>query len=68
MTKPIPTADRTWLSLAEAREHTGLSIKTLRKRIAEGSLPAYRVGPRVLRVRRVDVDSLFRRVPSASGA
>ena len=33
---------RSYESLAQASERTGLSIKTLRRRIATGDLPAYR--------------------------
>lgn len=36
---------------------TGLSLRTVRRRVAEGSLPVVRVGRRVL-VRRVDLDTL----------
>lgn len=45
-----------YLDLTAASEISGLSEKTLRRRISEGSIPAYRVGPRVVRIRE---DSLF---------
>ena len=41
---------RRYESLSAAAERTGLSVKTLRRRIAEGRLPAYRSGPRSIRV------------------
>jgi excisionase family DNA binding protein len=62
-TKPQPR--RQYESLADAAERTGLSIRTLRRRIAAGQLPAYRSGPRVLRVDPADVDRLMILVPSA---
>jgi excisionase family DNA binding protein len=37
----------------------GLSIDTVRRYIATGRLRAYRVGPRLLRVRREDIDALL---------
>ncbi len=56
---------RRYESLAEAAERTGLSTRTLRRRIAEGSLRAYRVGPRILRLDPVEVDRLM--VPVQTG-
>lgn len=62
--------DTTWvktpkgyLSLAEAAVHTDLSTKTLRRRIADGTLPAYRAG-RLIKVRPEDLDALFRQIPN----
>ena len=51
-------------SLSSAAERTGLSIRTLRRRIANGDLPAYRSGPRVIRVDPDDVDHLMVRIPT----
>ncbi|WP_188835717.1 helix-turn-helix domain-containing protein [Flexivirga endophytica] len=59
-----PTARRQYESLAEAAERTGLSTRTLRRRIAAGQLPAYHSGPRVLRVDPADVDRLMHLVPT----
>lgn len=57
-------ARRHFESLSDAAERTGLSVRTLRRRIAAGQLPAYRSGPRVLRVDPADVDRLMVRVPT----
>lgn len=56
---------REFESLAAAAERTGLSTKTLRRRIASGALVAYRNGPRVLRVDPNEVDRMMVRVPTA---
>ena len=53
-----------YVSLAEASELMSVSVKTVRRRIADGTLPAYRCG-RVIRVRIEDLDLAFRRIPSA---
>lgn len=54
------------LSLKEAAEWCGISERTLRRRIAEGNLPAYRLGPRYIRVRSEDIEALLRPIPSAA--
>jgi excisionase family DNA binding protein len=52
------------LSLAEAASVLGVNVKTVRRAIAEGRLPAYRVG-KLIRVRSEDVAGLFTRIPTA---
>lgn len=60
-------ADRAaYISLSEGAELIGVSTATIRRRIAEGSLVAYRFGPRALRVKRSDVEALG--VPTNSWA
>lgn len=59
-----PKSRRQFESLSDAAERTGLSVRTLRRRIAAGQLPAYRSGPRVLRVDPADVDRLMVLVPT----
>ena len=56
----------TYETLAEAAERIGVSENTLRRRIADGSLPAVRVGPRLIRIDRRDTDALLRPIPSAA--
>lgn len=55
-----------WVTIATAAERLGLSSKSVRRRIADGTLPAYRIGPRLIRLDSVDVDRLLpRRIPAA---
>jgi excisionase family DNA binding protein len=58
---------RTYESLASAAARMGVSVKTVRRRIAEGVLPVYRCG-RILRLDPNDVDGMFRRYPQMSAA
>lgn len=53
------------VKLPAAAEYAGLSSKTLRRRIADGSLPGFRLGARTIMVDLNDVDALFRPIPSA---
>jgi len=65
-TKPAPEPE--WLTLPVAAALGYGSTKTLRRRIADGTLPAYRQGPRLLRVKRADLDALLVPVRAVDGA
>lgn len=54
------------LTLKEAAAWYGISERTLRRRIAEGRLPAYRIGPRTIRVTAQDVEALARPIHAGS--
>lgn len=54
-----------FISLSAAADILGVSVHTLRRRIAAGELPAFRTGLRIIRVRLSDLETLLRRVPSA---
>ena len=53
---------RTYESLPTAAARIGVSVKTIRRRIADGVLPAFRCG-RILRLDPNDVDAMFSRYP-----
>jgi excisionase family DNA binding protein len=55
-------------SIPSAADYAACSTKTIRRRVADGSLPAVRFGPRVIRVDLDDVDALLRPVPSAQSS
>jgi excisionase family DNA binding protein len=57
--------ERKNITLKQAAQWYGVSERTLRRRIAEGRLRAYRVGPRSIRVSVEDLEALARRIPSA---
>jgi len=58
---------RTYESLTSAAARIGVSVKTLRRRIAQGVLPVYRCG-RILRLDPNDVDGMFCRCPQLTAA
>ena len=61
-------ADKTlpvYLSLEEAAEVMSLSVKTIRRRIADGTIPAYQCGRRAIRIRVDELEAALRRIPSA---
>ena len=55
-----------FISLSTAADILGVSVHTLRRRIAAGELPAFRTGRRIIRVRVSDLERMLRRVPSAA--
>lgn len=61
-----PRERRAYDSLASAAERAGVSERTVRRWIADGRLAGYRVGPRLLRVDRAELDALFAVVPTAA--
>ncbi len=54
-----------FISLSAAAEMLGISVHTLRRRIASGELAAFRTGKRIIRVRVSDLEKMLRQVPSA---
>ncbi len=54
-----------YLSLDEAAEIMSLSVKTIRRRISDGTIPAYQCGKRPIRIRLDDLEAALRRIPSA---
>jgi excisionase family DNA binding protein len=66
MTKQKPTAGQLppMLSPRQAAEYGGVDVKTIYRRLQDGSLPAVRFGPRCIRIRREDLLKLL--TPTAS--
>ena len=54
-----------YLSLEDAAEVMSVSVKTIRRWIAAGTLPAYRCGKRAIRIRLEDLQAAPRQIPSA---
>lgn len=68
MARSTVRATRQLLSIGQAAEYAGISTKTVRRRIADGSLPGYRAGKRLIRVDQADVDRLLRPIPVGGDA
>lgn len=60
-TRNLPT----YLSLEEAAEIMSLSARTIRRRISDGTIPAYQCGRRPIRIRLDELEAALRRIPSA---
>ena len=57
----LPT--RHFVSIEQASNYTGLSVKTLRRRISDGTLTGYRAGPKLVRVDLNEVDAMLTPIP-----
>ena len=53
-----------YVSIDQASEHVGVTKRTIRRWIADGRLAGYRVGPRLLRVDRAELEALFSAIPT----
>lgn len=59
------TDQATYETIQDAADRIGVSTKTIRRKIADGSLPAYRLGTSIIRLRSDDVEGLLRPIPTA---
>ena len=51
---------RRYQSIAEAGRDWGISPRTVRRRIEDGTLMAYRIGPKLIRLDAAEVAEAFR--------
>jgi excisionase family DNA binding protein len=51
------------VSISAAAKSVGVATKTIRRRIADGTLTAYRFGPRLIRVDLAEVDAMLHPIP-----
>jgi len=63
----LESTDPRWISQSEATEYLGVTERTIRRMVAAGDLPAYRLGKRLLRFKLTDLDALMRPVPTGGG-
>ena len=63
-TVPRQRALPVYVSIGEAAEAMSVSTKTIRRRISDGAIPAYRFGRRNLRIRVEDLEAATHRVPA----
>jgi len=61
------TSTSTYISIDDAASRLGVHSKTLRKWVAAGHVPAYRLGPKVLRIKLADLEAMVerKRIPNA---
>ncbi len=64
MTASLPR-QRRYGSIAEAADLVGASTKTIRRRIADGTLTGYRMGPRLIRVDLSEIERVLAPIPTA---
>lgn len=52
------------VTLTEAGQTLGVSPRTIRRRIADGTLRGYRIGPRLIRVDLAEAKDLLHPIPT----
>ncbi|NNM45132.1 excisionase family DNA-binding protein [Knoellia koreensis] len=65
---PNAPAGRRLVAIADAARYAGVHPRTIRRRIADGSLTGFRMGPRLIRVDLDQLDDLLVPIPAAGGA
>lgn len=66
MAKNATTAARRLASINQAADYAAVSSKTIRRRIADGSLTGYKMGTRIIRVDLDELDQLLRVIPTTT--
>jgi len=56
------------LTIAEAASRLSCNPRTIRRRIADGTLTGYRVGPTLIRLDPAEVEALCRPIPTGAPA
>lgn len=51
---------RPYLSISETADYLGVTTRTVRQAIADGRLTGYRLGARLVRLRRDEIDAAMR--------
>jgi excisionase family DNA binding protein len=65
--KLTPNA-RDFIGPADAAAYLNVSEKTLRRYISSGRLTGYRVGPKLIRIDRAELDALLSPIPAGGDA
>ena len=56
----------TYLSIEEAATVMSVSTKTIRRRISDGTIPAYHCGNRPIRIKLDDLEAALERIPAVN--
>ena len=64
---PASKLPRRLASLAEAANYAAVNPRTIRRRVADGTLTGYRMGPRLLRIDLNELDDFIRPIPAGDG-
>lgn len=68
MAQKVTPTRRRLASIATAADYANVSTRTIRRYIAAGTLPGYRVGPRLVKVDLNDLDTVVRSIPAGGSA
>jgi len=67
-TSTLPgNTQRRFASISDGAKFARVNPRTIRRRIADGSLTGYRLGPRLVRIDLNELDALLTPIPTAGG-
>jgi len=64
----LATQPTRWGSITDAAIEHGVHTATIRRRIADGTITAYRFGPRLIRLDLDEVSTSLRPIPTAKAS
>lgn len=67
MSKSSANPQRHLVSINKAAEYANVNPRTVRRRIADGTLTGYRMGKRLIRVDLHEVDEMLQPIPTTGG-
>lgn len=67
MAQKVTPTQRRLSSISVAADYADVSTRSIRRWIAAGLIPGYRVGPRLVKVDLNDLDLIARPIPTAGG-
>lgn len=68
MASSTTAAHRHLVSINQAADYAGVSPKTIRRRIADGSITGYRMGRRLIRIDLDQLEQTLQVIPTADPA
>lgn len=64
---PATRAKPRYYSISDAAEILGVTVKTIQRWIADGTIPAHRIGTKVVRISEDSLNAALRPIPSGGG-
>ena len=64
MSRTSPLSRRQLVTVERAAEYADCAPRTIRRYVAAGLIPGYRMGPRLVRVDLAELDAMLRPIPA----
>lgn len=64
MSKSPASSHRRLVTIGQAAAYASVNPRTIRRRISDGSLTGYRLGPRIIRINLNELDDILTPIPT----